>query len=98
MPFATSFLLGSGSPLIAVPSSDYVDLAAGLRLYRTMRRADLPTYFPFPADDGGNAQSAVVLVRSAPTGFFSQSCSNFHSGGLGRSKNPSIQLLRPPAW
>jgi hypothetical protein len=29
--------------------------------------------------------------------FLSQSPIDFHSGGLGRSKKPCIQLLRPPA-
>jgi transposase len=32
-----------------------------------------------------------------PRGSSSQSLSSFQRGGLGRSKNPSIQLLRPPA-
>lgn len=51
-------------------SSDYADLAAAVRAIQDHAQG-LPFQrtFQFSADDGGNAQIAVTLVRSAPTGF-----------------------------
>src|ERR1700686_564277 len=83
--------VGSGSK-----SAQALQTAIKTRVVSTGRRGGPSWTTPASGETSERRLWAIKKAR-LPNCFQALSRSNFHSGGLGRSKNPCIQLFLPPA-